>query len=71
MMNIQMSYEELVCKFVPLWDASQMIERLKSVAGDGFANELFTALEYKLDSAKTPLKGHIDKIENEYPDQFT
>ncbi len=49
-----------------------MIERLKEkIAGDGFANEFFTALEFKLESAQTPLKERIDEIEKENPDQFS
>ena len=70
-MKTDITHDELIGVFSPLWDATQMIERLKSVAGDGFANEFLTALEYKLESAKTPLKEHIDKIERENPDQFT
>jgi hypothetical protein len=70
-MNTQVSYEELVNVYAPLWDASQMIERLKSAAGDGFACEFFTALEDKLESAKTPGLDHIDRIENANPGQFS
>ncbi len=70
-MIIELSYEELVGVYAPLWDASQMIERLKSIAGDGFACEFFTALEDKLESAKTPLLDHIDRIEKANPSQFS
>ena len=71
-MKIEMSYDELVSAYAPIWDASRMIERLKEkIGGDGFAKEFFTAMEYKLDSAQTPLKKHIDEIEKENPDQFS
>ena len=69
-MNTELSYEELVGVYAPLWDASRMIERLKSIAGDGFASDFFTALEDKLGSAKTPLKDHIDRIQKASPNQF-
>ena len=49
-----------------------MIERLKEkIGGGGFANEFFTALEFKLESAQVPLKERIDEIEKEYLDQFS
>ena len=71
-MKIEMSYDELVSAYAPIWDASRMIERLKEkIGGDGFAKEFFTAMEYKLDSAQTPLKKCIDEIEKENPDQFS
>ncbi len=71
-MKIEMSYEELVGAYAPIWDASRMIERLKELAGgDGFADEFFTAMEYKLDSAQAPLKKRIDEIEEENPDHFS
>ncbi len=71
-MKIEMSYDELVSAYAPIWDASRMIERLKEkIGGDGFANEFFTAMEYKLDSAQAPLKERIDQLEKENPDQFS
>ena len=71
-MKIEMSYDELLSAYAPLWDASRMIERLKEIAGgDGFADEFFTAMEYKLDTAQAPLKERIDQIEKENPDQFS
>ena len=71
-MKIEMSYDELVSAYAPIWDASRMIERLKEKAGgDGLADEFFTAMEYKLDSAQAPLKERIDQIEKENPDQFS
>ncbi len=70
-MKIEMSYNELVSAYAPIWDASRIIERLKEkIGGDGFAKEFFTAMEYKLDSAQSPLKKRIDEIEKENPDQF-
>ena len=70
-LKTEISYEDLVSAYAPIWDASRMIERLKEkVGGDGFANEFFTALEFKLDSAQVPLKELIDEIEKENPDQF-
>ena len=63
-MNIELSYEELVGVYVPLWDASQMI---KSMGSSDFVTELAD----KLDSAKTPIREQIDKIERENPDQFS
>ncbi len=72
LMKIEMSYDELVSAYAPIWDASRMIERLKEkIGGDGFAKEFFTAMEYKLDSAQSPLKKRIDEIEKENPDQFS
>ncbi len=71
-MKIEMSYDELVSTYAPMWDASRMIERLKEkIGGDGFADEFITALEFKLDSAQLPLKELIDEIEKENPDQFS
>jgi len=71
-MKIEMSYDELVSAYAPIWDASRMIERLKEkIGGDGFAKEFFTALEFKLECAQVPLKEHIDEIEKENPDQFS
>ena len=70
-MKTDISYDELMSAYAPLWDASRMIERLKEKAGGGgFANEFFTAMEYKLDSAQAPLKDRIDQIVMENPDQF-
>ena len=71
-MKTEISYDDLISAYAPLWDASRMIERLKEkIGGDGFANEFFTALEFKLESAQTPLKERIDEIEKENPDQFS
>ena len=71
-MKTEISYEDLVSAYAPIWDASRMIERLKEkIGGGGFANEFFTALEFKLDSAQVPLKELIDEIEKENPDQFS
>ncbi len=71
-LKIEMSYEDLVSAYAPIWDASRMIERLKEkIGGDGFANEFIAALEFKLDSAQVPLKELIDEIEKENPDQFS
>jgi len=63
-MNIVLSYEELVSVYAPLWDASQMI---KSMGSSDFLSELAD----KLESAKTPIREHIDRIERENPDQFS
>jgi len=71
-LKTEISYEDLVSAYAPIWDASRMIERLKEkIGGDGFAKEFFTAMEYKLDSAQSPLKNRIDEIEKENPDQFS
>jgi hypothetical protein len=49
-----------------------MIDRLKEkMGGGGFADEFFTAMEYKLESAQAPLKERIDQVEKENPDQFS
>ena len=63
-MNIVLSYKELVGVYTPLWDASQMI---KSMGTSDFVTELAD----KLESAKTPIREHIDRIERENPDQFS
>ncbi len=63
-MNIVLSYKELVSVYAPLWDASQMI---KSMGTSDFVTELADNLE----SAKTPIREHIDRIERENPDQFS
>ena len=63
-MNIELSYEELVGVYAPLWDASKMI---KSMGSSDFVTELAD----KVDSAKTPIREQIDKIERENPDQFS
>jgi len=71
-LKTEISYEDLVSAYAPIWDASRMIERLKEkIGGDGFANEFFTAMEFKLDSAQVPLKELIDEIEKENHDQFS
>ena len=72
LLKTEISYEDLVSAYAPIWDVSRMIEGLKEkIGGDGFANEFFTALEFKLESAQVPLKERTDKIENENPDQFS
>lgn len=63
-MNIEMSNEELVGVYAPLWDASQMIKCMGT-------SEFVTELADKLESARTPIRGHIDRIERENPDQFS
>jgi hypothetical protein len=71
-MKIEISYDELVSAYAPIWDASRMIDRLKEkMGGGGFADEFFTAMEYKLESAQAPLKERIDQVEKENPDQFS
>ena len=70
-MKTDISYDELMSAYAPLWDASRMVDRLKQrINGDAFANEFFTAMEYKLDSAQAPLKERIDQIVKENPDEF-
>ena len=57
-MKTEISYENLVSAYAPLWDASRMIERLKEkIGGDGFANEFITAMEFKLESTRSVLEG--------------
>jgi hypothetical protein len=63
-MNTQVSYEELVNVYAPLWDASQMIKSMGS-------SDVVSELADKLESAKTPIREHIDRIERENPDQFS
>ena len=63
-MNTQVSFDELIGVFAPLWDATQMVN---SMSRTNFVAEL----ESKLESAKAPLMEHIKKIEKENPDQFT
>jgi len=70
-MKTEVQYEELVRVFAPLWDASQMLESLKGVAGGGYGRKFLAALEEKLESAKTPLMEHIEKIEKANPGQFS
>jgi translation initiation factor 6 (eIF-6) len=62
-MIIELSYEELVGVYAPLWDASQMIKSMGS-------SDIVSELADKLESAKTPIREHIDRIERENPDQF-
>ena len=63
-MNIEMSNEELVGVYAPLWDASQMIKSMGS-------SDSVTELAEKLECARTPIREHIDRIERENPDQFS
>jgi hypothetical protein len=74
-MKTEMSYEDLVGAYAPLYDASQFIENAVRVIDrkndDGFAAEFFDEIQGKLERAKAPLEELIDRIEKENPDQFS
>jgi len=70
-MGTEISYDELMHAWAPLWDVSMMIQNLqKQVTGDN-GSEILSILEGKLQRAKEPLKECMDRIEEENPDQFS
>ena len=70
-MGTEISYDELMGVYAPLWDVSMMIQNLqKQVTGDN-GSEILAIMEGKLQRAKAPLKECIDRIEQENPDQFS
>jgi len=70
-MGTEISYDELMGVYAPLWDVSMMIQNLqKQVTGDN-GSEILAIMEGKLQRAKEPLKECMDRIEKENPDQFS
>ena len=75
-MKTEMSYDDLLGVYAPLWDASRMIENMTNMLVDKYgaekpAIEIFGTIAEKLESAKAPLKERIDTIVKENPDQFS
>ena len=70
-MGTEISYDELMGVYAPLWDVSMMIQNLqKQVTGDN-GSEILAIMEGKLQREKEPLKECMDRIEEENPDQFS
>ena len=70
-MGTEISYDELMGVYAPLWDVSMMIQNLqKQVTGDN-GSEILAIMEGKLQREKEPLKECMDRIEKENPDQFS
>ena len=70
-MGTDISYDELMGVYAPLWDVSMMIQNLqKQVTGDN-GSEILAIMEGKLQRAKEPLKECMDRIEEENSDQFS
>ena len=61
-MKTEISYEELMTAYSPLWDASQMLK--------DSSDEIFGELKSKLERAQAPLLKALTKIEEENPEQF-
>ncbi len=61
-MKTEISYEELINAYAPLWDASQMLKNS--------SDEIFGEIKRKLETAQAPLLKAITKIEEENPEQF-
>ncbi len=74
-MKTEISYEDLVSAYAPIWDASQFIDNAVRVIDrkndDGFAAEFFGEIQGQLERAKAPLQALINRIKKEYPDQFS
>ena len=71
LMGTEISYDELMGVYAPLWDVSMMIQNLqKQVTGDN-GSEILAIMEGKLQREKEPLKECMDRIEKENPDQFS
>ena len=70
-MGTEISYDELMGVYAPLWVVSMMIQNLqKQVTGDN-GSEILAIMEGKLQREKEPLKECMDRIEKENPDQFS
>ena len=74
-LKTEISYEDLVSAYAPIWDASQFIDNAVRVIDrkndDGFAAKFFGEIQGQLKRAMTPLEEIIDRIEKENPDQFS
>jgi len=73
-LKTEISYEDLVSTYAPIWDASQYIENAVRVIDrkndDGSTAKFFGEILGQFERAGTPLEEIIDRIEKENPEQF-
>ncbi len=68
-MKTEISFDELICAWAPLADLSMALDRLMEKPGG--AGKFIGFMNDNVKRAIEPLKGCIERIEKENPDQFT
>ena len=69
-MKTEMSYDELMDIWAPLYDATTMVECLRKQMGGLIRDEFMNGLEAKLGRALSPIRERIDEIKKDNPEQF-
>ncbi len=70
-LTTEVSYDELIHAWAPLFDVSMALDKLVEKAGGGIAGEIIGGMDDKVKRAMVPLKECMDRIEEENPDQFS
>ncbi len=70
-LTTEVSYDELIHAWAPLFDVSMALDKLVEKGGGGNAGEIVGFMDDKVKRAIVPLKECIDRIEEEKPDQFS
>jgi len=70
-LTTQISHDELIDSWAPIFDVSRTMDRLKKKQADGYAGELFGNMDRKIKLAEQTLKACIQRLEKENPDQFS